>query len=134
METYKIWNKKDEIKGVSAEYVIKSHNIKDYDEVFLVIDACEVVTQIQIVSTIKSVYGFDANLTAEETAQAYLDLKKEEENNIIKEQENLEDQAKKIDILEAENADLLLDSTNKDIKLKSLEKDLADLTLTLGGM
>lgn len=42
----------------------------------------------------------------------------------------------KISILEAENADLLLDSAMKDIKLKSIEKDLADLTLevVMGGM
>ena len=42
----------------------------------------------------------------------------------------------KVSILEAENADLLLDSAMKDIKLKSIEKDLADLTLevVMGGM
>lgn len=42
----------------------------------------------------------------------------------------------KIAILEAENADLLLDSAIKDMKLKSIEKDLADLTLevVMGGM
>lgn len=42
----------------------------------------------------------------------------------------------KISILEAENADLLLDSAIKDMKLKSIEKDLADLTLevVMGGM
>ena len=41
----------------------------------------------------------------------------------------------KISILEAENADLLLDSAIKDMKLKSIEKDLADLTLevVMGG-
>ncbi len=41
----------------------------------------------------------------------------------------------KIYILEAENADLLLDSAIKDMKLKSIEKDLADLTLevVMGG-
>lgn len=104
---YRIWNKIDEIiKGVSADYIIKSHNIRNDDEVFLVIDDYGKVNQIEIVRIIKSVYGFDPNLTAEETAQAYLNLKKEEENNAIKDQETLEEQAKKIDILEAEKEKL----------------------------
>lgn len=103
---YKIWNKKDSIKGVDADYIIKSHNIKEDEEVFLVLDELGIVRQIQIVSTIKSVCGFDPNLTAEETAKAYLDLKKEEENNTIKDQINLEEQSKKIDILNAQNKEL----------------------------
>lgn len=42
----------------------------------------------------------------------------------------------KISILEAENADLLLDSASKDIKIQTIESDLADLTLeiAMGGM
>lgn len=103
---YKIWNKKDSIKGFSADYIIARNKINEEDEVFLVLDELGIVRQMQIVSTIKSVYGFDPNLTAEETAQAYLDLKKEEENNTIKEQNTLDEQAKKIDILEAEKEDL----------------------------
>lgn len=46
----------------------------------------------------------------------------------IKEQEN------KISILEAENADLLLDSAIKDSKISTLENDLADLTLEIAMM
>ena len=42
----------------------------------------------------------------------------------------------KISILEAENADLLLDSAIKDSKISTIEKDLADLTLevVMGGI
>lgn len=42
----------------------------------------------------------------------------------------------KISILEAENAELLLDSAMKDLKLQTIENDLADLTLeiAMGGM
>lgn len=40
----------------------------------------------------------------------------------------------KISILEAENADLLLDSAIKDMKIKTLENDLADLTLEIAMM
>ena len=46
----------------------------------------------------------------------------------------LSEHQSKISILQAENADLLLDSASKDIKLSTLEKDLADLTLVMGGM
>ena len=40
----------------------------------------------------------------------------------------------KISILEAENADLLLDSAIKDSKISTLENDLADLTLEIAMM
>lgn len=42
--------------------------------------------------------------------------------------------AYKISILEAENADLLLDSAIKDSKISTLENDLADLTLEIAMM
>ena len=42
--------------------------------------------------------------------------------------------ANKISILEAENADLLLDSAIKDSKISTLENDLADLTLEIAMM
>lgn len=62
-----------------------------------------------------------------ETQEAIFEDVPKSENDIMKE---------KISILEAENADLLLDSAIKDMKLKSIEKDLADLTLevVMGGM
>lgn len=40
----------------------------------------------------------------------------------------------KISILEAENADLLIDSAMKDLKIETLENDLADLTLEIAMM
>lgn len=139
MKIYKIWNKKDTIiEGVTSEYIINSHNIKKDDEVFLVIDEYGNVNQIEIVRIIKSVYGFDANLTAEETAQAYLDLKSKEEETIIKDQITLEDQSKKIDILNAQNANLLLDNAKKEIEISTLNTNLANITLEVakikGGM
>jgi hypothetical protein len=44
------------------------------------------------------------------------------------------EQGEKISILEAENADLLLDSAIKDSKISTLENDLADLTLEIAMM
>lgn len=48
----------------------------------------------------------------------------------------IQEQANKISILEAENAELLLDSAMKDLKINTIENDLADLTLeiAMGGM
>ena len=40
----------------------------------------------------------------------------------------------RISILEAENADLLIDSAMKDLKIETLENDLADLTLEIAMM
>ncbi|MBC5626172.1 hypothetical protein H8S10_11960 [Clostridium sp. NSJ-49] len=40
----------------------------------------------------------------------------------------------RIELLENENADLLLDSVNKDIRLEQNENDIADLLLVVGGM
>ena len=45
-----------------------------------------------------------------------------------------QEQGNKISILEAENADLLLDSAIKDSKISTLENDLADLTLEIAMM
>ena len=45
-----------------------------------------------------------------------------------------EEMENKISILEAENADLLLDSAIKDSKISTLENDLADLTLEIAMM
>lgn len=48
--------------------------------------------------------------------------------------EVVKEQGEKISILEAENADLLLDSAIKDSKIQTLENDLADLTLEIAMM
>lgn len=131
---YKIWNKKDKIKGTDAEYVIKSHNIKESDEIFLVIDDCGIITEIQFVDIIKSNLQLNKDLTAEETAQAYIDYKKEEENNTIKEQISLEETSKKIEILQAENNRLKEVEKEQD---KMIMDNLYKMTMiesSIGGM
>lgn len=132
--TYKIWNKKDEVKGFSAEFIIERNKIKEDDEVFLILDELGVVRQIQVVSTIKSNYGFDPNLSAKETAQAYLDLKAKEEETVIKEQITLEDQSKKIDILEAENNRLREVEKEQDKMIMDNAYKMTILESNMGGM
>lgn len=55
----------------------------------------------------------------------YIDFSSETEMQVLQ---------NKISILEAENADLLIDSAMKDLKIETLENDLADLTLEIAMM
>ena len=103
---YKIWNKKDKINNVDAEYVINSLNIRETDNVFLIIDQLEEVQAIEIDRIIKGVYNLDANLTVEEVAKEYIRIKEEEKLQAEKDVATLEEQEKKISILEAENEKL----------------------------
>lgn len=135
---YKIWNKQDKINGLNANYFIENLKIQEFDGVFLIIDDYENVQAIEIDRIIKSVYKLDKTLTTDEVAQEYIRIKKEEKNNAIKEQVHLEEQAKKIDILNAQNANLLLDNAKKEIEISTLNTNLANITLEVakikGGM
>ena len=97
---YKIWNKKEKINGASAEYIIESLNIRDTDEVFLVLDHLDEVQAIEIARIIKGVYNLDANLTVEEVAQEYIRIKEEEKLQISRQVVNMEEQSMKISNLE----------------------------------
>lgn len=78
---------------------------------------------------IKITYDKNGNyLTFSENKNEYIPTLEEQLNEITKEQ------GSKISILEAENADLLLDSAIKDSKISTLENDLADLTLEIAMM
>lgn len=78
---------------------------------------------------IKITYDKNGNyLTFSENKNKYIPTLEEQLNEITKEQ------GEKISILEAENADLLIDSAMKDLKIETLENDLADLTLEIAMM
>lgn len=75
-----VWNKKTDINGVEASKVIESYNIKDTDEVFLVMDEnTQQVSEIQFKSIICSVYDIDSTLDCLTVAQQYLEKKAEQE-------------------------------------------------------
>lgn len=135
---YKIWDKVESINGVEANIVIKSHKIKEDDEVFLVLNKYNKVIEVNIVDVIKYNYNLNYNLSAEETAQEYIKIKEEEKLQADKEQISLEEQAKKISILQEQNANLLLDNAKKEIEINGLNKNLANVTLEIakikGGM
>ena len=103
---YKIWDRKEKINNVDAEYIINSLNIRETDEVFLVLDNVDEVQAIEIARIIKGVYNLDKNLSVEEVAQEYLRIKEEEKLQAEKDVVTLEEQADKISILEAENETL----------------------------
>ena len=103
---YKIWDRKEKINNVDAEYIINSLNIRETDGVFLIVDHLEEVQAIEIDRIIKSVYNLDVNLSVEEVAKEYIRIKEEEKLQAEKDVVTLEEQQNKISILEAENETL----------------------------
>ena len=124
MYKVKIWDKIESINGVDAKNVIKSHRIKETDDIFLVLNNYDRILELNFVDVIRANFNLSQSLTKEQVAQEYLRIREEERLQAEKEQV----------ILEAENADLLLDSAIKDSKISTLENDLADLTLEIAMM
>lgn len=75
---YILWNKKDKINGIDAQYFIDDLKIQENDGVFLIGNRLDNIQAIEIDRIIKSVYGLDDNLTTEEVAQEYVKIKEEE--------------------------------------------------------
>ena len=126
MYTFRIWNKSDNIGTLTPKDVLSCNPLFSDNDV-IIINYGEKIAEYGDVPTMRHNNLFPLDLTSEEVGQRYIDLK----NELIKPSPFLQD---KIDILEKENADLLLDSAIKDIQMKTLEKDLADLTLIVGGI
>ncbi len=121
---YKIWNKKDSIKGFDANFIIKRNSIKENDEVFLVLDDLNKVVAIETVNTIKSTYNLDVGLSADETAQEYLKIKEEKKIQAEKDRITLEEATNKISILQEENENL-------NTQLNTVRASHSDLILDL---
>ena len=117
---YKIWNKKDKINGVNADYFIKDLSIRDTDGVFLVLDNLEEVQAIEIDRIIKGVYNLDASLTVEEVAQEYIRIKEEEKLQVSRQVTNMEEQSMKISNLETSILQIMQE-------LKSLKEMVAQV-------
>lgn len=131
-----IWNGKTPINGVNANVILE--NRKDIacnlNDIFLVINEHDIVTEIQFGKTIATNNKIDPGKSLQEIAEEYLIIKKSEEDNEIKEQINLEEQSKKIDILNSQNANLLLDNAKKEIEINYVNKKLANVTLEIAKM
>lgn len=120
---YKIWNKKEKINNVDAEYVIESLKIRDTDEVFLILDNVDEVQAIEISRIIKGVYNLDANLTVDEVAKEYIRIKEEEKLQAEISIANTEEQSKKIANLETAILEMMQELKSlKDMVAQALEK------------
>lgn len=100
-----VWNKKDSINGVSAEEVIKAHNIKESEEIFLIKNGAR-TTELQFKDIIIANYKLDPNLTCEEVAQKYLSIKQQEEQKQQEEILSLQKQQEEINAIKKQNAEL----------------------------
>ena len=128
MYTYKIWNKTDDINGVDSNVVLKNNWIYKKGDVVLIINTdSDRVEFIAIESELRESYK-DKVSNIEKLAEIRCEYYNNNAPMTVIELQN------KISILEAENADLLLDSAIKDSKISTLENDLADLTLEIAMM
>ena len=123
---YKIWDKKEKINNVDAEYVIKSLNIRETDGVFLIIDHLNEVQAIEIDRIIKGVYNLDANLLIDEVAKEYIRIKEEEKIQAENHANTLEEQGKKISILEGENQALKEEILQIQVSIASLVSAISE--------
>ena len=106
MYKIKIWDKIEPINGVNAEKIIKSHKIKETDDIFLVLNNYDRVLELNYVEVIRNNFNLSKNLTKEEVAKEYLKIKEGEKLQAEKEANALEEMVNKISILEAENETL----------------------------
>lgn len=105
MKIVKVWDKKESINGIEAERVMESQGIDSNEEIFLVLEG-ERVKEIQRKSTIASNHGIDANLSCEEVAQKYLEIKQQEEQKQKEETLSLQKQQEEIEALKKQNSEL----------------------------
>ena len=120
---YKIWDKKEKINNVNAEYVIESLKIRDTDEVFLVLDSVDEVQAIEISRIIKGVYNLDKNLSVEDVAKEYIRIKEEEKLQAERSVTNTEEQSKKIANLETSMLQIMQELKDlKEMVAQVLEK------------
>lgn len=77
---YKIWDKSESINGVEASEILDSTPFFKTDEVFLILDDYDIVTNIESCKIIKSIYKLDKNMTVEEVAEYYIKTLKNEKS------------------------------------------------------
>lgn len=106
MKTVEVWDKISPINGISAKEVIDSQRIGISEEIFLVFNG-EKVEEIQSKNTISSNYNIDSNLSCEEVAQKYLEIKKEDELKSKEYLEKIEQDKNELEMLKIQNAKII---------------------------
>ena len=104
MYTYEIWNKKDDIKGLSAKYWLEGNKEFYEGDVVLLRNTVGIVERVESINTLKQIYGIHHELTTDEAVVKYLEILEEEKIKSKEEIATNKKNAKKISILEKENA------------------------------
>ena len=106
MYKIKIWDKIEPINGVNAEKIIKSHKIKDTDDIFLVLNDYNKVLELNFINIIRDNFNLSSDFSSVQVAEEYLKIKENEKVQEEKEQTTLEKQEARISVLEKENKQL----------------------------
>lgn len=132
MKSVKIWDKHESINGVLAEDVIRFHGIREEDEIFLVTEG-DMVTCVENVSTIRSIYNLNSDLTNLEVATEYLKIMNEriqKEDEAIPKAEAEQQETKLIvNNLTKELAQEKLNNIKKEKVINNLTKELTSVKL-----
>ena len=120
MYKIKIWDKIEPINGVNAEKIIKSHKIKDTDDIFLVLNNYDRILELNFVDVIRTNFNLSSDFSAEQVAEEYLKIKEEEKVQEEKEQATLNELSKRLSILESENKALREELTQMQTSVTSL--------------
>ena len=125
MYKVKIWDKIESINGVDAKNVIKSHRIKETDDIFLVLNNYDRILELNFVDVIRTNFNLSSDFSAEQVAEEYLKIKEEEKVQEEKEQTTLKELSKRLSILESENKALREELTQIQTSIASLTSLLA---------
>ena len=120
MYKVKIWDKIESINGVDAKNVIKSHRIKETDDIFLVLNNYDRILELNFVDVIRTNFNLSSDFSAEQVAEEYLKIKEEEKVQEEKEQTTLKELSKRLSILESENKALREELTQIQTSIASL--------------
>ena len=120
MYKVKIWDKIESINGVDAKNVIKSHRIKETDDIFLVLNNYDRILELNFVDVIRTNFNLSSDFSAEQVAEEYLKIKEEEKVQEEKEQTALKELSKRLSILESENKALREELTQMQTSVTSL--------------
>lgn len=108
----KIWDKKSDINGISLEKLLSYRHdiesaIKTGEEVFLTTNGTPRIENILFEYDIRSKYSLGMEMSCEEVAQKYLEIKQQEEQKQQQERLSLEKQQEEINALKKQNAELM---------------------------
>lgn len=126
----KIWNKTSPINGVSAKVILEArHDLRDEQEIILILDAQGNVTNIEIPSILKANLGLSNELTALEVGQAYVDYLEQQKLESEKEAVTIEQVKQENEQLGQQVSDLEIRLLQKDKDVEALGQQVSDLEI-----